>query len=382
MIQRSGPLTPGRKQGVSTVLGSGLISALGVVSVALLTGDATAVTLLGVLGALGVAHLWTARRPPRPRPDDVETTSRFHDDYLRLAGQFEEALADYQRQVTSAERQREELNTCVRRRTADLIRTNRRLERLDRVRDEFLSLLAHELRTPLTSIRSYLEVAINQTSIPHDRQQDLLRNCRRLVQRLAKLINDLIHVSQLRAGRYEFRIVAVNPRDVLDEVIEAQRTSIQSRGLRLCVALQENTGAVSTDRDAFSRILEGVVTNAIQHGPDGSEITIEAARVGEHVEIAVEDQGSGVSPEDHEMIFEPFFKTRSVGQSTREGTGLGLFLCRELAQRMEADLRLDAASKGGARFIVSLPCARRSGEPKTPPATERGVPTYPSSTRG
>lgn len=280
----------------------------------------------------------------------------------RLTDRFQTLLLEYEEQRERAEAQRAELNGTVRERTAELMAANRKLERIDQMKDEFVSLLAHELRTPLTSVRTYVELLLEyeEQGVDGSERREFLEIVRDQTRRVSRLILEILDVSRLRAGRFELTIGDHDVVRAVEEAIEGDAEDGDERHPskpRVVLRAPSEALSVRCDRARVIQVLRTLLGNAVDHAKGAAPVEVEFATDGDRVTVAVEDHGEGVPPAERESIFEPFHRTRRDGHSTDSGTGLGIFLGRELARKMGGDLWVEDAPGGGARFVLALPNA-------------------------
>lgn len=343
-----------------TALGAGmtLISLLN--DQPLLIGAAAAVG--AVLAGLLVAALEPRRSSKRPDASAGDTP---------LADQFHSVMEGVLEQERKVEVQRRRLNGAIRQRTSELMIANRELERRDRLRDEFVSLLAHEFRTPLTSVRSYVDLLLRYGADvePLERQQ-FLSIVSSQVHRMTRLVSELLDLSRLRTGRLEMCIEDCPVADAVDDILDATGRMEDRAEKRIVVEPVPKDVAVRCDRERLQQILSKLLRNSIRYTPDDAAIAVKCRTTPAMVAFEVTDNGPGIPLDERELVFEPFFRTRAIGQSDQEGTGLGLYLCREFARRMNGNLRLESSETGGARFTLELP--RAIGAPVTTPEKHAG----------
>jgi PAS domain S-box-containing protein len=240
---------------------------------------------------------------------------------------------------------------------------------VDELKDDFVVTVSHELRTPLAAIYGASET-LRRTDHPpaaEDRER-LLAIISQESERLARVVNDILLASHLDSGRLHLESARVEPGDLARSVIE----SIEARGdgkVSIELTVAEELPAVAGDGDRLRQVLLNLVENAIKFSSEGGhvEVTIEQARDG-MLRFAVQDSGLGITSADQRRIFEKFYRadphlTRGVG-----GTGLGLYICRELVRRMGGRIWVDSQHGAGSTFIFELPCAPVQEEQK--PALE------------
>lgn len=240
---------------------------------------------------------------------------------------------------------------------------NRRLEEVDKLKDEFVSVASHELRTPMTAIRSYAWMALNRSDVPlSEKLKKYLSRTMISTERLINLVNDMLNISRIEAGRVE-----INPRsfniselatDVLSEI--APKASEKNISLHL---LDSKLPLVFADSDKVHQVLLNLVGNSLKFTQSGGSVTVSFFTDGKDVEVSVKDNGVGITREDLTMLFKKFSRLDNsyVAMATSGGTGLGLYISKSLVELMHG--RIWASSEGigkGSTFTFSLPVATES----------------------
>jgi len=325
--------------------------------------DDTALALVGSSVLLLLA--WTKiayrralgweRRLARGEARDGRTDSSV----LELTSKFQSVLLDYEKHVEESDRQRDELNGTVRQQTAKLVQANRKLERIDKMKDEFVSCLAHELRTPLTSIRSYVELLLryNHDGVNESERREFLEIVRQQTQRLTRLIKEILDLSRLRSGRFDFEISDNDLSPAVAEAVTDLADLARHRSQTITIDASDDPALAKCDLSRTQQIVANLIGNAIRHGPQSRPIAVSIGHDDTSVLVSVTDRGKGIPEEERESIFEPFRKTRREGQSNEEGTGLSLYLSRELARKMSGDVWVETHAEGGSLFVMRLPRA-------------------------
>jgi signal transduction histidine kinase len=232
-----------------------------------------------------------------------------------------------------------------------------RLREFDRLKDEFIAIVSHELRTPLTSVYG-AAMTLERQELDEEQRRALLEIVSTESARLSRLLDDILWVSRLDSGRVRPFIAPVEPLPLAAEVVDATRTHLPPR-LSLALRHQDTPPPVAADADKLRQVLVNLVENAVKYSHEG-EIEV---RLGSHhgmVRFTVRDEGPGIPPGHQEHIFEKFYRldpnmTQGVG-----GTGLGLYICRELIDAMDGEIWVESVPGEGSAFTFELPIAAAS----------------------
>jgi signal transduction histidine kinase len=228
-----------------------------------------------------------------------------------------------------------------------------RLREFDRLKDEFIAIVSHELRTPLTSVYGAAMTLGNQT-LDEERRDALIEIVSTESARLARLLDQILWVSRLDSGRARAVITAVDVVPLVSEVVDATRTHLPPQ---VSVELQHEPepAPVSADPDKLRQVLVNLIENAVKYGEGTVEVRV--GRDDGRMRFSVRDNGLGIPTEEHERVFEKFYRldpdmTQGVG-----GTGLGLYICRELIEGMDGRIWLESSPGAGSTFSFELPLA-------------------------
>ncbi len=230
---------------------------------------------------------------------------------------------------------------------------NRRLKELASLKDEFVAKASHELRTPLTSIKEGLNLLIDKALGPTtSEQQDFLQTMDQDIDRLAELINNMLDISQIEAGRMRLARVRTDIHELINSLMRNYRPILGHRTVRHG---QKPVPPVFVDRDRIAQVLSNLFSNAVKFTPDEGAITIQVEQSDGMVSVAVADNGSGIASEDLPKLFQKFSQVGPQGAGRPRGTGLGLVICKELTELHGG--RIDVASEvgRGTTFSVWLP---------------------------
>lgn len=252
--------------------------------------------------------------------------------------------------------------TSLQKTSNELIVANKKLEELDKLKDDFVSIASHELRTPMTAIRSYAWMALNRSDIPlSEKLKKYISRTLISTERLINLVNDMLNISRIESGRIEVIPVVFDILKLVDEVMLEVEAKAAEKNLNL-QSLKSQTPRVLADPDKVHQVLLNLIGNAMKFTPAGGSIKISFFSDGKFVETTVADTGTGISGEDIPRLFTKFGRLDNSYQATATsgGTGLGLFISKNLIELMGG--RIKAVSEGtnrGTKFTFSLPVASR-----------------------
>ena len=228
---------------------------------------------------------------------------------------------------------------------------------VEQLKSDFVSTVSHELRTPLAAIYgAALTLQRGDIQLEESQRSGLLDVISSEADRLARIVNDILWASRLDSGQMSIAIESCDAASLAAGVVDAVRAHAPS-SVVLSVEAADALPPVAADPDKLRQVLTNLVDNAVKYSPDGGAVRISLSRSGNRLRIHVADQGLGVPPGEQERIFEKFFRldpnlTRGVG-----GTGLGLYICRELVHRMHGRIWLVSDGRRGSTFTVELPVA-------------------------
>ncbi len=228
---------------------------------------------------------------------------------------------------------------------------------IDRMKDEFISMASHELRTPITAIKGYLSMILHGDYGPvNDGLKKPLENIAVSTHRQIILINDLLDVSRLQTGRIDFRLTNFAINSLLEEIINSLQPLARQKGIQINAESKQELSARG-DIEWVRHILNNLIGNALKFTDQG-KITLTYHQDHNLIHIAVTDTGTGIDPADHGKLFEKFAQLKTHKLNRPVGSGLGLYLSRQLANKMGGDVKLKKSSPGqGSTFALILPRA-------------------------
>ncbi len=232
---------------------------------------------------------------------------------------------------------------------------NLEIERANRLKSEFLASMSHELRTPLHTIIGFAELlAEGLDGELNATQRRFIEHIHRDSLHLLELINDILDLSKIEAGRLELRRTTFALEEALQEVLATVRPQAAAKSQRLRVNLQDGI-SLEADRVRFKEILYNLLSNAVKFTNEGGAIAIEVVRGTEFARLTVEDTGIGIAPEHQEAVFEAFHQVGSTTKGVKEGTGLGLVITRRLVEQHGGLLSMESQVGRGTRFTFTIP---------------------------
>ena len=228
---------------------------------------------------------------------------------------------------------------------------------VERLKSDFVSTISHEIRTPLAAIYgSALTLRRKDVVLGEPQRTGLLEVIASESDRLARIVNDILWVSRLESGGLQTTVETCDGVELARGVVEAARSYVPPN-IKLKLTAPKRAPSIAADPDKTRQVLTNLVENAIKYSPDGGRVAIEVTVEGQRLRFAVRDEGLGVPPSEQRRIFEKFYRldpdlTRGVG-----GTGLGLYISRELLERMDGRIWVESSGSGGSTFVAELPIA-------------------------
>ncbi len=232
---------------------------------------------------------------------------------------------------------------------------SREVERANQVKSQFLASMSHELRTPLNAIIGFSDLLTEETAGPlSEKQKRFVGHIRGGGHHLLQLINDILDLSKIEAGRIELRRENFTVAGALPEVLSTITPQAMAKKIQLESQVASEL-VVHADRVRFKQILYNLLSNAVKFTPERGEVQIESSAAGEFVSISVSDTGAGITAEDQKVIFEEFRQVGTTTKGVKEGTGLGLAITRRLVEQHGGRIWVESEPAKGSRFSFTLP---------------------------
>jgi len=273
-----------------------------------------------------------------------------------------EAMYELKTLINNALREQElsirnrELVDSLQRSNSSLEETNRALEQASHAKSDFLAKMSHELRTPLNVIIGFAELMVDQVpgKVNEEQRQcldDILTSGRHLL----GLINEVLDLSKVEAGKTKLRLKNIALSEVVESVTSAMMPELSQRRQSLDVDLDRGLPLVQADEARLREVFFNLLSNASKFTPDGGKLKIKASREGDWCQVSVSDNGIGIKKEDQKQIFEPFYQADNSIARERKGTGLGLTLVKEIVEMHGGQIWVESEYGKGSSFIFTLP---------------------------
>jgi PAS domain S-box-containing protein len=263
-------------------------------------------------------------------------------------------------------------------RTRDAEKAQSEAEAATRAKSDFLANMSHELRTPLNAIIGFSEILKDGIAGPiADNQKELLNDISTSGKHLLSLINDILDLSKVEAGKMELELSEFNLNELIDGSLVMFKEKAMKHNIKIAAKVAAGTGNIIADERKIKQVLFNLLSNAFKFTPDGGSVRVQARLVnseqylvngkklftddysltthGNFVEISVEDTGIGISPEDQKKLFQPFQQIDSTLSRKYSGTGLGLNLCKQFIELHGGRIWIESEVEKGSRFVFSIP---------------------------
>jgi signal transduction histidine kinase len=308
-------------------------------------------SLAGVAGRIAEGDLTVSVKPVTS--DEVGQLAAVFNDMTKSLKERDLAIAKAYQEL---EQLAQSLEERVQQRTQELQEANRRLQEMDKLKSDFVSTVSHELRTPMTSIKGYVDNILDGLAgALTERQSYYLNRVKSNVERLTRMINELLDLSRIEAGKTELHLANVRMRELISDVVEGFQAMAQGKGIALQTRQPDDLPVVWGDHDKLHQVLTNLVQNAIKFTPTGGEVWVESQVRGDgFLMVAVIDTGCGVLPHELDKVFERFYRGTS-GSPDDPRWGLGLTIARSLVKLHGGQIWAESTPGQGSRFYFTVP---------------------------
>lgn len=249
-----------------------------------------------------------------------------------------------------------------------------RQARIDRLKEEFISVAAHELKTPMTALQGYTELLLSESAGEVTPMQErFLRIIEANVERLSELADDLLDRSRIEAGMVKLQIRELHISNLVAQVVATFQAEIDRKGLTLSVDVPSDLPVVWGDRSRLIQLFTNLMSNACRYTPGGGQIGIMARQANGQIQVDVMDTGIGISRQDQEQIFSRFFRADNPLIREIGGSGLGLSIAKSIISLHGGEIWVDSELGHGSTFSFTLPLAQGDDSDLTSPSDKLGI---------
>lgn len=244
----------------------------------------------------------------------------------------------------------------------DYVLLYRKIKEVDQMKDEFISIASHELRTPVTSIRGYVSMAIDGSLGPiSDKAKESLEMVEKSADRLAVLVEDLLNVSRIEQGRLQVDLKPVEVGAIIKDTIAELEVQADEKKLKLLFRPHAaKLPLVNLDSERFKQVLINLIGNAIKYTEKGQvEIITQMGETGKILEIRIKDTGIGMTAEERERLFQKFYRVQNEKTRKITGTGLGLWITKQILEMMEGKIMVDSIKDVGTQVTLNFPVVKQ-----------------------
>ena len=309
------------------------------------------------------------RKDKKPHSEQVDdpnisipllvTTTPIFDEKEKLVGSVH--IAKDISKIKKTEKRLKKANKDIKILYKELERTNKELQKIDQLKSEFVSTVSHELRTPLSIMKEGISLVLDE--VPgkiNEKQKKVLDMSKDNIDRLARVINDLLDISKIEAGKMELRKVLVDFPALMKDIYARWKLQSDRRHQDLQIFLPDSPVNIYADPDRVNQVLNNLLSNATKYTPEGGKIKIELQDRKDRVDVSVSDTGIGIAKENLPKVFSKFqqFGRRAGGGA--KGTGLGLSISKQLVEMHKGTIIVESEPNKGTRFSFSLPKTDKS----------------------
>jgi signal transduction histidine kinase len=255
--------------------------------------------------------------------------------------------------VFRAAKERERLQKEIAAKKLELEEANKKLQQLDKIKSDFVANVAHEFRTPLTIIKGNVDL-VNKggLGLVAPAQKEMLDGAINIVNRLSRLVNDLLDISKIESGKMELKKEPVEMNKIIEENTAIFDKLIKDKKQTLKKNLAKDLPGIIADKDKITQVFVNLLNNAIKYTPESKNITIETFNLDKEIMVGVSDCGEGVAPDDIDKIFDKFTR---VTAEKKEGTGLGLPIAKDIVNLHKGRIWVKSEIGKGSQFFFTLP---------------------------
>ncbi|MFP5264761.1 MAG: sensor histidine kinase [Blastocatellia bacterium] len=295
--------------------------------------------------------------------------ARFYEEMVRINNEQANALRRAARDYAEQARLRDDpdgglydelsrLNNELVTAQRQLAKKNAELGKLNGQKNQFLGMAAHDLRNPLSVILTLSEFLLDENlKVTGEERQEFIRRIRSSSEFMLRLVNDLLDISKIEAGRLDLDLEAADLRAVVEANLALNRYLADKRQVKLSLVEDEAVPRLMLDASKIEQVLNNLIVNAIKFSPSGGTVEVRLSKGENDVTISVSDQGPGIPEEEFHKLFNPFEKTSAKSATKEKSTGLGLAIVKKIVSGHQGKIRVESQVGRGSTFHVTLPLA-------------------------
>jgi len=237
-----------------------------------------------------------------------------------------------------------------------ITRSFERLAEASRMKSEFINIVSHQLRSPLTNIKWTFEVmASEEFKVPAEKQEEYFVNVKENIARMVELIDDLLIVSKIEQGSFSVAKIEISLKDLIKDLVERYKVFAEASRIKLNFSSQENLPKVLADPSLLKIVTENLIDNAIRYTKGGGIVEIKLIKEKDKVLFAIKDSGVGIPQKEQKYIFQKFFRAENISKERTRGSGLGLYVCRSILNKLGGEIWFKSQLGKGTTFYFRLP---------------------------
>jgi len=250
-----------------------------------------------------------------------------------------------------------------------ITRSFERMAEASRLKTEFISVVSHQLRSPLTNLKYTVEIVSEGNESP-EKKREYFNILKDNIERMVDLINNLIVVSRIESGGIYLKKQGVSLADIVKQVVMKFKPRAEAANVRIVLNIEKNLPLVKGDRLWLEEVIENLVDNAIRYIKKNGLIKIRVRQVGRQVYFEIEDNGVGIPKEEQKYIFEKFFRSKNVLKYQTQGSGLGLYIAKQILRMLDGNIWFESKENRGSKFYVALPIDKKDKQTPEKKKTE------------
>ncbi len=279
---------------------------------------------------------------------------------LKKTGPLKEMLTNFSKKEVTINGKTIEASFINKKGLLIILRDITKEKMVKQMRNEFVSIVAHQLRTPISSIKWTLKMFLEESFGKINKEQEkYLEKVYTVNEKMVELINDLLNISRIEEGRYVYKPTATNLASLIEENIKQFKEKAKEKEINISFKKEGSCLEAVVDPEKIKLVLQNLIDNAIKYNDKGGSILIKLTSDKKNLTVSVKDTGLGIPKEQQKKIFSKFFRAKNVMKSDSEGSGLGLYINKEIIKAHKGKIWFQSVENKGTTFFFSLPLAKK-----------------------